>query len=243
MMTDIDRIREALQFIDASDRDEWLRMGMAIKSELADTGFDLWEAWSQQAASFNSKDARDVWKSIRADGGVKIGTLFYKAKANGWRDDGAYQKPTPQELAERKRIAAERAAEEAAEIDRERAEAASNAAAICKVATAATAYTPYLSLKRVAPVATLLEIDAGAAAATLGYVPETKSGKLTGRLLVVPVKQGDDLSTLELIDGDKRKAALRGHGSKVGGYWATERLPDGDGIRAATRQARRPAAR
>ena len=52
---------------------------------------------------------------------------------------------------------------------------------------------------------------------------------LTGRLLVVPVKQGDGISTLELIDGDKRKAALAGRGSKVGGYWATERLPDGDG--------------
>ncbi|MBL8421034.1 MAG: hypothetical protein JNK92_10395 [Dechloromonas sp.] len=29
MITDIDRIREALQFIDASDRETWLRMGMA----------------------------------------------------------------------------------------------------------------------------------------------------------------------------------------------------------------------
>ena len=69
-MTEIDRIREALQFIDPSDRETWLRMGMAIKSELADTGFDLWESWSQQADSFDGKDARDVWKSIRANGKV-----------------------------------------------------------------------------------------------------------------------------------------------------------------------------
>ncbi|MBK9312624.1 MAG: DUF3987 domain-containing protein [Rhodocyclaceae bacterium] len=46
---------------------------------------------------------------------------------------------------------------------------------------------------------------------------------------MVPVKQGDGISTLELIDGDGRKAALVGRGSKAGGYWATERLPDGDG--------------
>ena len=109
-MTDIDRIREALQFIDPSDRETWLRMGMAIKSELADAGFDVWEAWSLQAESFNGKDARDVWKSIRAGGKVTIGTLFYEAKANGWRDDGMHQKPTPEEFAERRRIAAERAA-------------------------------------------------------------------------------------------------------------------------------------
>jgi putative DNA primase/helicase len=229
MSNDLDRIREALQFIDASDRETWLRMGMAIKSELADTGFDLWEAWSLQADSFNTKDARDVWKSIRAGGKVTIGTLFYEAKANGWRDDGMHQKPTPEELAERRRIAAERAAQEEAEIARERADTAKKAAAILKAATEAKADHPYLSRKRVSPVATLREIDAGAAAAILGYPPKSGGDLLAGRLLVVPVKQGDGISTLELIDGDKRKAALAGRGSKVGGYWATERLPDGDG--------------
>jgi len=231
MMTDIDRIREALQFIDASDRETWLRMAMAIRSEFPDTGFDLWEAWSLQAESFNTKDARDVWKSIRAGGKVTIGTLFYEAKANGWRDDGMHQKPTPEELSERRRIAAERAAKEEAEIARERADTAKNATAIlkAKATTDAKADNPYLVRKRVSPVATLREIDAGAAAAILGYAPNCRGDLLAGRLLVVPVKQGDGISTLELIDGDKRKAALAGRGSKVGGYWATERLPDGDG--------------
>jgi len=229
MSNDLDRISEALQFIDASDRETWLRMGMAIKSELADTGFDLWEAWSLQAESFNTKDARDVWKSIRAGGKVTIGTLFYEAKANGWRDDGMHQKPTPEELAERRRIAAERAAKEEAEIARERADTSKKAAAILKAATEAKADHPYLSRKRVSPVATLREIDAGAAAAILGYPPKSCGDQLAGRLLVVPVKQGDGISTLELIDESGRKAALAGRGSKVGGYWATERLPDGNG--------------
>lgn len=229
MSNDLDRIREALKFIDASDRETWLRMGMAIKSELADTGFGLWEAWSLQAESFNTKDARDVWKSIRAGGKVTIGTLFYEAKTNGWRDDGMHQKPTPEELAERRRIAAERAAKEEAEIARERADTAKNATAILKAATEAKADHPYLSRKRVSPAATLREIDAGKAAAILGYAPKSGGDLLAGRLLVVPVKQGDGISTLELIDESGRKAALAGRGSKVGGYWATERLPDGDG--------------
>ena len=231
MSGDLERIREALQFIDASDRETWLRMGMAIKSELADTGFDVWEAWSLQAESFNTKDARDVWKSIRAGGKVTIGTLFYEAKANGWRDDGGHQMPTPEELAERRRIAAERAAKEEAEIARERADTAKNATAIlkAKATTEAKADNPYLVRKRVSPVATLREIDAGAAAAILGYAPNCRGDLLAGRLLVVPVKQGDGISTLELIDESGRKAALAGRGSKVGGYWATERLPDGNG--------------
>jgi putative DNA primase/helicase len=229
MHNDIDYIREALHFIDAADRETWIRMGMAIKSELADAGFDVWETWSQQADSFNVKDARDVWKSIRAGGKVTIGTLFYEAKANGWRDDGMHQKPTLEEIAERRRIAAERTSNEEAEIAYERADTATKAAAILKSATEAKADNPYLLRKHVSPVATLREIDAGAAATILGYPPKSGGDQLAGRLLVVPVKQGDGISTLELIDGDKRKAALAGRGSKVGGFWATQRLPDGDG--------------
>ncbi|MEY3696324.1 MAG: hypothetical protein RL083_2149, partial [Pseudomonadota bacterium] len=86
MRSDIERIQDALQFIDASDRERWLRMGMAIKSELGEGGFELWETWSQQADSFNRKDAWDVWKSIRVGGKVTIGTLIYEARAGGWRD-------------------------------------------------------------------------------------------------------------------------------------------------------------
>ena len=64
------------------------------------------------------------------DGKVTVGTLFHEAKANGWRDDGSYSEPTPEEIAERRRIAAERAAKEEAEIACERAETARKAAAI-----------------------------------------------------------------------------------------------------------------
>ena len=229
MMIDIDRISQALQFIDASDRDKWVSMGMAIKSEIGDTGFELWNEWSQQAASYNAKDARNVWKSIRAGGKVTIGTLIHQAMASGWHGDGVHQKPTPEELAERKRIAAERAAKEAAEIARERAVTASRAATILKAATEAKADHPYLVKKKVSPVATLREIDASEAAGVLGYPPKSGGDLLAGRLLVVPIKQRGCLSTLELIDESGRKAALYGRGSKEGGYWATGRLPDGDG--------------
>ena len=229
MHNDLDRIREALHFIPASDRDQWVRIGMAIKSELGEGGFGLWEPWSQQDESFDPKAARDVWKSIRAGGKVTVGTLFHEAKLRGWRDDGAHEMPTSEELAERQRQNAERAAREEAEIARERADTAKKAAAILKAATDAKPDHPYLARKQVAPVATLREIEAGAAAAISGYAPKSGGDLLTGRLLVVPVKQGDGISTLELIDGDKRKTALAGRGSKMGGYWATERLPDGDG--------------
>ena len=59
--------------------------------------------------------------------------------------------------------------------------------------------------------------------------PRSAGIALAGRLLVAPVKQQGRLSTLELIDESGSKAALAGRGTKAGGYWATERLPEGDG--------------
>lgn len=226
MMTNIDRIHEALQFVPVGGHEERVRVAFMLKSELGDTGRNLWDEWRDGRGD---DEAASVWKSASETGPLKIGTLIHEARANGWRDDGTYQKPTPEEVASRRRIAAERAAKEEEEIARERADTARKAAAILKAAKSATADNPYLKRKQVSPVVTLREIDASAAATILGYAPKSGGDLLTGRLLVVPVKQGDGISTLELIDGDKRKAALAGRGSKVGGYWATERLPNGDG--------------
>ena len=224
--TDTDRINSALTYIDATDRDLWLRMGMAIKSELGEHGFDAWDTWGQSSDSYKATDSKTVWRSIRPDGKVGIGSLFHEAKQCGWQDDGRRYTLTPAEIEERRRAAAKRAAADAAEIERERAETAAKAAAILKASTAVTGDNPYQLRKQVSPTATLREIDAGTAAAILGYTPKSGGEPLEGRLLVVPVKQGDALSTVELIDGKGRKTALAGRGSKAGGHWATRKPAD-----------------
>lgn len=225
-INDADRIFSALTYIDAADRDVWLKMGMAIKSELGEHGFDAWDDWGQTADNYSATDSKTVWRSIRPDGKVGIGSLFHEAKQRGWQDDGRRHTLTAAEIEERRRAAAERAAADAAEIERERAETATKATAILKAATAATSENPYLLRKQVSPTATLREIDADAAATILSYTPKSGGEPLEGRLLVVPVKQGDALSTVELIDGKGRKTALAGRGSKAGGHWATRRPPD-----------------
>lgn len=227
MSGDLERIREALAFVDPADRETWLRMAMAVKSEVGDAGFSTWDDWSQGAESYRAADARDVWRSCKGGGKVTIGTLFYEAQSHGWSDTGARTRPTQDELADRRRIAAERAAREQDEIDRKRAVAAKKAAGIWRAAGPAGG-NPYLARKGVAPVETLREIEAAAAAEILGYAPQSRGGLLAGRLLVVPIKVGGRLSTLELIDGGGRKHALDG-GAKKGGYWASETLPAGDG--------------
>ncbi|MFD2754497.1 DUF927 domain-containing protein [Comamonas terrae] len=79
---------EALGFIPASlPRDEWARVGMAIKSEFPDdAGWGLFRDWSaRDAASFDEAAALSTWRSIKAGGGVGVSTLLYLAKQHGFK--------------------------------------------------------------------------------------------------------------------------------------------------------------
>ena len=80
-------IRDALAFVPPDvDRDTWARLAMAIKSELSSAaGFDLWNTWSALGETYNDRNARDTWRSIKAGGATGIGTLFGIAKAHGFR--------------------------------------------------------------------------------------------------------------------------------------------------------------
>lgn len=211
------RIASALAAIPSDDRETWWRQAMAIKSELGEAGFPIWDEWSQQADTYNAADARAVWRSVNADGPVGIGTLFFMAQQNGWRDEGNHSSPSPEAIAERRRLAEVHAGIEADLVARERDATAKKAAAIWKVSKPVPADNPYLLRKKVKPVPTLRECDVVTVMPILGYAPESKGECLQGRLLVVPINQGGRLSTLELIDGSGRKAALAGHGTKTGG--------------------------
>jgi hypothetical protein len=146
---DYERARSALAFIPPDDRDMWVSMGMAIKDGFGDEGFDLWDQWSRQSDRYDERDARDVWRSLKAGGGITLGTLFHEAKARGWRDDGTYHKPTPEEIEARRREAAERAAKEEREERFQHEAAAAKAAEILAAATGDPAAHPYAVKKQV----------------------------------------------------------------------------------------------
>lgn len=125
----IQKAQSALSFVPPHERETWVRMAMAMKSEFGEDGFDAWDEWSQGADSYDEKSARTTWRSISAAGKVGIGTLYHEATANGWRDNGEHRGPlTEQDLAERRRRQATRAAENAAE--ERRKEAGYRAAAV-----------------------------------------------------------------------------------------------------------------
>src|ERR1035437_1212916 len=105
----MNRIISALSFIPSDDRETWLRLGMAVKSETGDAGFDAWDSWSQSTDSYKEDSARAVWRSIKPVGKVTVATLFFEARANGWHDDE--ENPSQADVEARKQAQRARAAE------------------------------------------------------------------------------------------------------------------------------------
>ena len=130
MIDDAARIEAAISFIPAIDRDVWVEVGMAVKSELGDSGFDLWDRWSSYEDSYNEASAKAVWKSISPTGAITIGTLFHYAKLEGWTDDGKRPKLTHEQIQARRQAAIERAKKHDAETAEGHRRAAKRAAAI-----------------------------------------------------------------------------------------------------------------
>jgi putative DNA primase/helicase len=178
-------------------------MGMALKSEFAENAFDFWNEWSIGAESYDPKASRDVWKSIKAGGGITIATLFHEAKANGWEDSGAYQKPSPEEIAARQKKANEAALLEQAKIEEAQAAAAVQAAEIWGQAALAKSH-PYLIAKSI----------------------KAHGARLNGEALALPIRNAHGkLQSLQFIQPDGSKKYLPG-GKKKGGYFSIGR-PDG----------------
>ncbi len=83
--SEIKKIRAALGYVPADDRDQWRTVGMALHSTAAgEQAFGLWCEWSGQSDKFDIKDQRRVWDSFKPDGGINLGKLFHIAKHYGY---------------------------------------------------------------------------------------------------------------------------------------------------------------
>jgi putative DNA primase/helicase len=112
----LDDVAAALAVIDPNDRETWIQMGMAIKSEFGELGFTDWDDWSSRSDKYKAKDAKSVWKSFRRDG-VSIGTLINEARRNGYEFKTGEM--TKEEKRQRKREAEARHQQRAEEIERD----------------------------------------------------------------------------------------------------------------------------
>lgn len=75
-----------LSFIHADDRDTWYKVGNGLKTEFGESAFSYWDTWSAKGDSYVAKDAKSVWKSLKA-GNNTLGTVIFFAKENGWQPD------------------------------------------------------------------------------------------------------------------------------------------------------------
>ena len=80
----------------ADDRDDWLRVGMALHSVSRDL-VGAWDEWSQQSEKYEPKVCSTQWRSFNAGGGVTLGTLVAMAKedagGSGARPSGRVAEP------------------------------------------------------------------------------------------------------------------------------------------------------
>lgn len=161
-------IREALQYIPAAlPRDEWARLGMAIKSEFPDdTGLTLFDEWSQSAPeSYSTSGVKECWRSIKAGGGVGIGTLLMQAKEHGFRRSDyeartapAAPAPSAAQVASHQQAKAEQRRKEQAETEAAQVAAKTEAQARWEAASGQGS-SPYLERKGVAAYGLRFEAD------------------------------------------------------------------------------------
>jgi putative DNA primase/helicase len=209
------------------DREEWAKIAMAVKDGLSGDGLDLFDQWSQNGQTYNKDAVKDTWNSIKANGNITVGTLFYMAMQNGWQPDGDAEPETEQQRL--KREADRKAKLEKAEKEKlaKQQQALDKAIILFNNAKPAQADHPYLVRKGIKPVQTLLELNATETTRILGYEPKSDGQPLTGRLLIAKVRIKGVTSTAELIDEQGRKSAIYG-GAKSGGYYSVRPLPHED---------------
>ena len=185
-MSDEATIREALGYIPPDDRDEWVRVGMAVKDAMGEAGWPVWSQWSAQWPDYKEKDARAVWRSFKGtQKAVTVRTLYWMAKQRGWSPrGGALQAP----VRTRDPEAARKVAEERRR-RRQRQEAARKEAG-AMIRRAKRERHPYMDAK--------------------GF-PESVTGLVLDGLLLVPVMdERRGVQSLQTIGPDGEKKFLPG---------------------------------
>lgn len=160
----LDELRLALQFIPADDRETWVSIGNACKTEYGDEGFPIWDEWSQQAATYKAADAKSVWRSL-TPGHVRLGTIIKLAGDAGWkrerRELSAEEKRRfKAEAEERRRRAAEAVEADQAKLERMREAVAEACQRVLEQHLQPAGPSPYLQRKGVGAYGVLFPLRA-----------------------------------------------------------------------------------
>lgn len=199
----IETIRTALGFIDPEDSEQWIRVGMALYSELGEQGFDPWNAWSSFGSSYDSKNIKSRWKTFRKGYGgrpVSIGTLIHYAMNSGFKFDESKKEVSPhiiQQRAERKKLLEIEAQEEQKKVIQGYASAKNQAQQKWNNGVLCHSH-PYLTKKDVMPHNTKL--------GKWAYKDEDGTLCTEENALLVPLYKNGELVSMQgiLPNGDKK---------------------------------------
>jgi len=81
--SEVRELRSALAFLDADDRDLWVRIGHACKSVGSLQAKGLWVEWSMKSDKFDPVDTEKKWISFQPHD-ITIASIFGLAKQKGW---------------------------------------------------------------------------------------------------------------------------------------------------------------
>lgn len=224
-----EEIRQAISFIAPDSRDVWVKMAFAVKSELGDDGFDIWDDWGRQSSDYDERASRHVWKSAKVGGSVTIGTLIWEAQRCGFQLEKPEQQVlTDEEIAERQRVR-KAAKAQSAKDERERQKAAQELADQIWNDASAVIDHPYLTKKQV-----------GAYGLKSGRWPlRTKYGEVYGHAentLLIPMRDTKGIITSlqgvfsELPKGYKQAKSYLRDGKKSGSWHTIGNIGDGNTI-------------
>lgn len=193
-------VEAALAYLDPTDRDLWVRIGMALRAEFGDDGFTMFDTWSQLRSKYNAKSTLGAWRGFKARR-ISIGTLFFEAQRAGYEPQRDRTAPAPsaaQLEAMRQRRAAEQ--EREARAAERRALRAGDSARMTWRRASRAGESPYLARKQVLPEA-------------VRFFPDGK--------LVMPVIRYDwpreqALVGVQIIDADGGKLFTRGMAKRGG---------------------------
>ena len=93
---DTSDVIDALSGLPSDDYDRWIRVGLALKREFGEAGYEVWDEWSKKGDKYDGEaTTRKRWDGFtpRSDGGVTIGSIFHWAREAGWKG-GSSKRPS-----------------------------------------------------------------------------------------------------------------------------------------------------
>jgi putative DNA primase/helicase len=210
----LETIIVALTFIDAHDRDLWLNIGNALKTEFGEIAFSVFDSWSQSADNYDAKAVKSTWNGYTL-GKVTIGTVIYYAKQNGFDQSKHESKPIdPQEQAARQ---AKREQQEREAIANEQAEHAAYMKLLPQIDRCVNRAisTPYAESKDIAE--NLFSINSNDLHRFKNPIDSTKTigYYLNGLITLVPYKR---LDTKQLVAFQAINGAPDSEGKNTGRF-------------------------